>query len=47
MDIMEVINVGYKLMCGGKCVGKPDCSAFKVVEDEGRFRCELLKELEF
>ncbi len=44
MDVIEIINVEYKLMCAGECVGKTDCSAFRVVEDEGKFRCELLKE---
>ncbi len=44
MNIREMMNVESYLMCGGECVGKIDCSAFRVVEDEGRFRCELMKE---
>ena len=45
MNTIEMISVDSYLMCGGECVEKTDCSAFRVVEDEGRFRCEfLLKE---
>ena len=40
MDIIEMMNVDSYLMCGEACVGKTDCSAFRVEENEGKFRCE-------
>ena len=44
LEIMEMINVESILICGTRCVGKTDCSAFKMVEDDAIIRCQLMKE---
>ncbi len=42
-QILEVTIVQSRLMCGQKCAGKTDCSAFRVVENAGTLQCDLMK----
>ncbi len=44
LEMVEMMNVESLVMCGGECVWKTDCSAFKMVEDETAMRCQLMKE---
>ncbi len=44
LQVLEMMTVKSRLMCGRECAGRTDCSAFRLVEDQGTANCELLKE---